>query len=108
MGTYANLFQKKPLPKTVAPDVVPTPPSPVPEHADPERKSERTENRTEKRSEPDLSTLPIKRRTKRYSFEFYDDQIVKLKQLKRQAEDRGESLTLSDIARTALDRYLNA
>lgn len=108
MGTYANLFQKKPQPKPVETDVVSRPASPVPENSDAERKSERTEIRTEKRSESELATLPIKRRTKRYSFEFYDDQIVKLKQLKRQAEDRGESLTLSDIARTALDRYLNA
>lgn len=71
------------------------------------RKSERTENRSEYRSEKRTpSSLPIKRSTKRYSFEFFADQIVTLKQLKRQAEDRGESLTLSDIVRQALDEYL--
>jgi hypothetical protein len=72
----------------------------------PERNSERKTERTEKRSEFRTLDLPLKRRTKRYSFEFYDDQIVRLKQLKIQAEMRGESLNLSDMARAALDAYL--
>ena len=67
-----------------------------------ERKSERSDFRSEKRT----VSLPTKRRTKRYSFEFYEDQLMKLKQLKYQAEMAGESLTLSDIVRSALDLYL--
>jgi hypothetical protein len=68
--------------------------------------TERTEIRTEGRSESRTEPLPVKRRTKRYSFEFYDDQIMRLKRLKRDAEDRGEYLTLSDMARAAFDQYL--
>ena len=70
------------------------------------RKSERSEFRTEKRSENRSVDLPIKRHTKRYSFEFYADQIVSLKQLKVKAEMDGESLSLSEMAREALDEYL--
>jgi hypothetical protein len=72
-----------------------------------ERFSERTEFRTENRSEQ-LAPPPIprKRRTTRYSFEFYEDQIVKLKELKYRAEMNGDKVTLSDIAREALDTYL--
>jgi hypothetical protein len=72
----------------------PTPPT--------ERFSERNSERTAIRTE----SLPLKRRTKRYSFEFYDDQLSKLKRLKMQAEMRGEQLTLSDMAREAFDTYL--
>jgi hypothetical protein len=53
---------------------------------DNERTSERTEIRTELRSENRSVVLPLKRRTKRYSFEFYEDQLVRLKQLKIKAE----------------------
>lgn len=99
MGTYSTLFQRQSQPEPQAPDT----PRPVEPNGSP---SERPEFRTEKRPEMRTTPLPIKRRTKRYSFEFYEDQLVKLKQLKRQAEDRGESLTLSDMARAALDVYL--
>ena len=67
------------------------------------RTDDRTENRTEFRPEG----LPVKRRTKRYSFEFYEDQLVRLKQLKIQAELAGEGLSLSDMVRSALDDYLD-
>ena len=53
-----------------------------------------------------MGDLPLKRRTKRYSFEFYEDQLVKLKQLKIQAEMAGESVSLSEMVRLALDAYL--
>jgi hypothetical protein len=99
MGTYSSLFKRKPdqnVPATSS-----TPPGQDMAEA------ERTKFRTEKRSEMRTDQLPIKRRTKRYSFEFYDDQIAKLKLLKRQAEDVGESHTLSDLAREAFDLYLN-
>lgn len=71
------------------------------------RKTERSENRSEIRSEIRTVNLPLKRRTKRYSFEFYDDQIDRLKELKVKAEGDGESLSLSEMVRAALDEYLN-
>jgi hypothetical protein len=99
-GTYSKLFQKpsySPPPKS---DPIPAPQLQAAETTSPDR----TEIRSEKRT----VQLPIKRKTKRYSFEFYDDQIFKLKQLKRDAEDEGELLTLSDMAREALDLYLKS
>ncbi|MCL4247387.1 MAG: hypothetical protein KJ065_04460 [Anaerolineae bacterium] len=87
-------------------------PKPVPhdnksqEQEKAERISERTEFRTENRSDQRPSFFPLKRRTTRYSFEFYEDQIYKLKELKHRAEMSGEKVTLSDIAREALDEYL--
>jgi hypothetical protein len=72
-----------------------------------ERFSERKSERTEIRSENRTAAIPIRRRTKRYSFEFYEDQIFGLKALKREAEDRGENVTLSDMAREAFDFFLN-
>jgi hypothetical protein len=67
-----------------------------------ERFSERTEFRTEIRTPLKLR----KRRTTRYSFEFYEDQLLKLKQLKYESELAGEKVTLSELAREALDEYL--
>ena len=71
-----------------------------------EAKSERKSERTEIRSEFRTPSLPTKRRTTRYSFEFYEDQLVKIKRLKYEAEQSGQKLTLSDIARQAFDEYL--
>ena len=71
----------------------------------------RTENRTKEhpeiRSELRSVKLPIKRRTKRYSFEFYDDQIQQIRLIKIQTEMKGESIAMSEIVRQALDQYLN-
>ena len=67
-----------------------------------ERNSVRSEDRAEKRT----FALPVKRKTKRYSFEFYDDQLMKLKQLKYQAEMAGEQVSQSEMVRQALDAYL--
>lgn len=63
-----------------------------------ERKTERTENRT--------PPLPDKRRTKRYSYEFFEDQIMAVKRLKYEADMAGERVSQSDFVRDALDRYL--
>lgn len=68
--------------------------------------SERISERTDFRSIIPQPLFPAKRRSRRYSFEFYDDQILKLKTLKHQAEMSGEKVTLSDIVREAIDRYL--
>jgi hypothetical protein len=109
-GTYSKLFTQQSPPQKIDPDPAPiSQPIEVPA-------PNRTELRSEKRSETQVdiqpenrsTSLPIKRKTKRYSFEFYDDQIFKLKQLKRDAEDNGEYLTLSDMAREALDFYLKS
>ena len=71
-----------------------------------ERDSVRSDDRAEIRSETRTFGLPIKRKTKRYSFEFYDDQLMKLKQLKYQAEMAGEQVSQSEMVRQALDAYL--
>jgi len=75
------------------------------------RSEMRTENRTEEhpeiRSELRSVKLPIKRRTKRYSFEFYDDQIQQIRLMKIQTEMNGETIAMSEIVRQALDQYLN-
>jgi hypothetical protein len=75
------------------------------------RSEMRTENRTEEHPEirPELRSvkLPIKRRTKRYSFEFYDDQIQQIRLIKIQTEMNGETIAMSEIVRQALDQYLN-
>lgn len=93
------------------PDSSPPPnadaPSDRPDHRTEQRPEFRSENRTEKRSEMAPPQLPIKRRTKRCSFEFYDDQLVRLRQLKIRAEMRGEGLSLSAMVRAALDDYLS-
>ena len=67
------------------------------------RKSARTEFRSEKRS----VDLPIRRNTKRYSFEFFEDQIIRLRQIKIEAEMKGESIFLSQIVRQALDEFFD-
>ena len=76
----------------------------------PERKHERTdirsELRTEERSDIRSQKLPFKRLTKRYSFEFYEDQIVWLKKIKIKTEMEGNQIAMSEIVREALDEYL--
>lgn len=75
------------------------------------RKSERTKKRSEIRTElrtENRTVLPIKRQTKRYSFEFYVDQLTRLKRLKNRVEDEGANISLSNIVRQAVDDYLKA
>src|SRR5579859_3290714 len=72
----------------------------------PIRANERNSERTVFRSENRTVSLPFKRKTKRYSFEFYEDQLIRLKKLKIRADMAGESLTQSDIVRQAMDDYL--
>ena len=71
-----------------------------------ERKTERTDFRSEQRSEIRSQKLPIKRNTKRYSFEFFEDQIVWLKKIKIKVEMEGGQIAMSEIVRQALDEYL--
>lgn len=75
----------------------------------------RAENRTEQGRDypsseasgnlPIHLNLPRKRHTKRSSFEFFEDQLTLIRQLKLQAEMRGEILFQSAIVREALDEY---
>ena len=73
-----------------------------------ERKSVRNSVRKSERSEqrPVVSTLPLRRGTKRYSFEFYVDQLEKLRRIKTEEGLKGRNLNLSEIVRSALDEYL--
>lgn len=71
----------------------------------PERTDKRTEERSEIRTENRTVQYPIKRLTKRYSFEFYEDQITRVKRIKIETELRGERISLSEIVREALDHY---
>jgi len=70
------------------------------------RSEDRSEIRTEERTENRTAKLPVKRITKRYSFEFFEDQITRLKQIKYQTEMTGERIAMSVIVREALDEYL--
>lgn len=77
-----------------------------------ERKSERNSERKSERSHtppapaPVPTAIPERRKTTRYSFEFFEDQIVDIKRLKYQAEMEGRKVSLSDFARQAFDTYL--
>jgi hypothetical protein len=71
-----------------------------------DRSEIRTEERTEERTDNRTAKLPVKRITKRYSFEFFEDQITHLKQIKYQTEMTGERIAMSVIVREALDEYL--
>lgn len=71
-----------------------------------ERTNEDANVRTENRSLFRTVDLPQKRLTKRYSFEFYEDQIIALKQLRVRAELDGRNLNLSQLVRHALDLFL--
>ncbi len=79
--------------------------TPLPAQEKTERNPERTDNRADYRTE-NRTVLPVKRQTKRYSFEFYVDQLTSLKRLKNHVEEKGENISLSDIVRQALDYYL--
>jgi hypothetical protein len=71
----------------------------------PERTNNRTKDRTENRPKKRTVHLPIKRLTKRYSFEFYEDQITRIKKTKIEAELSGDRIAMSEIVREALDHY---
>lgn len=83
-----------------------TPPPPPPTTPN-ETESRRTEIRTDNRSEMRSQPFPTRRLTRRYSFEFYDDQITRVKGIKHDLEMQGERISMSDIVRDALDEYLN-
>lgn len=65
-------------------------------------------------SQPFASTQPDERstgraagrETVRHGFEFYRDQIRRLKEMRRQALIENQKFSMSEIVRTALDQYL--
>lgn len=46
------------------------------------------------------------RKTERYSYEFYADQVEAIRKIRARRELAGETVTLSDIVREAVDAYL--
>ena len=64
------------------------------------RTSERTNGRTDERDTKN-------RKTVRYSFQFYLDQIDQIKRLRAQKELEGNKCDLSQLAREAFDMYLS-
>ncbi|MCI0648011.1 MAG: hypothetical protein L0332_30820 [Chloroflexi bacterium] len=76
-----------------------------------ERANERTDEqvnvRTKERPFTRTGEHPSKqRKTVRYSFQFYADQVAELKRLRAQLELNGEDKDLSQLAREAFDAYL--
>jgi len=64
-----------------------------------ERPNDRTEKRKNERPEQG-------RRTRRYSYEFFEDQIQAIRRFKAQRELDGERVGYSDIVREAIDLYI--
>jgi len=54
------------------------------------------------------STLPQRRKTKRGSFEFFEDQLDLIKRLSEGTKQTDNFVSQSDIVRAALDDYLEA
>lgn len=77
----------------------------------PERATERpVERSTERTPEQVIEKLVTKphRIIRRYSFEAYDDQVRHLKRISLQAEIEGESRSISEMIREAIDTYLHS
>ncbi len=116
MGDYADLFNaekevKQPKPKPVTPPEVPERQPSTDASSPTTRTSERPNERATARSRAApyarTSVRPIRRRgIKRYSFEFYEDQIERVKRLALEDQLRGGTLNMSEIVREAVDRYL--
>jgi hypothetical protein len=59
-----------------------------------------------------IPPAPYKRRPERYAFQFWEDQITRLKQLRKvmnlsKDADAREEVSLSDMTREAVDDYIN-
>lgn len=116
-GTFAKLMTASR--KGKAASERPRSPTPAESAAEPEgtkRTGERTAVRTHVRPYGML-TLPAapsseKRRPERYAFQFWADQITRLKRLQiilnmdKNPDERRE-ITLSDMVRAAVDNYIN-
>ena len=92
-----SVFFKKPSPGNITSENNP----------ETSRTENRSEIRTEERAENRTYQLPIKRATKRYSFEFFNDQVNRIKKIKLNTEMAGERISMSEIVRQALDEYFD-
>ena len=77
----------------------------------PEPVNVRTEERSNKRTgeRPNAKPETVEKTNRaiiRHSFQFYQDQLIQLKQLRMQKELQGETCHLSDLVRQALDDFL--
>jgi hypothetical protein len=118
MGTYTDLAKLKTRPKSPEKQEEPeianiqqtevrsSKPTIIHENRSDERFSERSEFRTEYQTSKVFSSLPLKRSTKRYSFEFYEDQLAEIMRLELHAKMSGKNISKSAIVRAALDAYL--
>lgn len=97
MGTYSNLVNTT--------TILPAKPSPAEDISSRQAQNGDSQNPAPS-SVPHLPTLPYKRRTKRSSFEFYEDQLLLLRKLVYDAAVNGENLSQSDLVRMALDEFL--
>ncbi len=83
------------------------------------RQAVRTHERSNERSSPSTSnplyslpTVPKKRQPERYAFQFWADQITRLRKLHKllnllEDTDARSGITLSDLVREAIDDYLH-
>jgi hypothetical protein len=59
-----------------------------------------------------IPPIPAKRRPKRYAYQFYEDQVQRLRHLnmvlRLQAPVDDDVLTLADMARDAFDTYISS
>lgn len=72
----------------------------------PDFPNDRTDEAAEQPNGRTVDRTKASRETVRHSFEFYADQIEAIRRLRAQHELAGESISLSDIVRTAIDQYL--
>jgi hypothetical protein len=81
-----------------------------PTNRTPERATERSVERPTERT-PDRviqnSSSQQHRIIRRYSFEAYDDQVRQLKRISMQAGIEGETISISEMIREAIDNFLN-
>ncbi len=128
MGNYADLLNAQthqhppspaqPMPKDAprsvprapASQTVPSP-TPVPQRVTDQDPTPRTavrpyERTTDRTHGPPNARTAVRRRAKRYAFEFYEDQIERVKRLALEDQLRGGTLNQSEIVRRAIDRYL--
>ncbi|MCB8978630.1 MAG: hypothetical protein H6657_14515 [Ardenticatenaceae bacterium] len=89
---------------TARPDERPNERTPEPVNT---RSGEQPNMRTGERAniKPQNAVIPNRGIT-RHSFQFYQDQIIRLKQLRMQKELQGETCHLSDLVRQAIDDFL--
>ena len=96
--------ERTPEPVNTRPDERPNERTPEPANT---RSGEQPNMRTGERAnvKPQNAVIPNRGIT-RHSFQFYQDQIIRLKQLRMQKELQGETCHLSDLVRQAIDDFL--